>query len=229
MSDAKSDIIGGIRRALGRGALAASAADALGERLRHPAPNQVPARSRGLDREGLLSLFERQAGEVTASVACVASLGDVPAAIAGYLTAHNLPAELQAAPDPLLDAVPWDRRPLLRVARGRPSGKEAVGVTPAFAGIAETGTLMLLSGKSVPSTLNFLPDTHIVVLPVKRLVGALEDAWRQLRLRHPEGLPRTINLVTGPSSTGDIEQRIQKGAHGPRRLHIVVVEDAALD
>jgi L-lactate dehydrogenase complex protein LldG len=39
-------------------------------------------------------------------------------------------------------------------------------------------------------------------------------------------LPRTVNLITGPSRTGDIEQRIQLGAHGPRRLHIVLVEDA---
>ena len=39
------------------------------------------------------------------------------------------------------------------------------------------------------------------------------------------GLPRTVNFITGPSRTGDIEQRIELGAHGPRRLHIVVVDD----
>lgn len=229
MSDAKADILGGIRRALKREAIAGREAEALDGRLRHPAPNLVPARSRGLDRAALAALFERQAGEVMASIARVPTLAGVPEAIADYLAAHNLPAEIQTAPDPLLDAVPWDRRPLLRVTRGKPDGKEAVGVTPAFAGIAETGTLMLLSGASVPSTLNFLPDTHVVVLPAKRLVGALEDAWQALRLRYRGAMPRTVNLITGPSRTGDIEQRIQMGAHGPRRLHIIVVEDEALD
>jgi L-lactate dehydrogenase complex protein LldG len=102
-----------------------------------------------------------------------------------------------------------------------------VSVTGAFAAIAETGTLMLLSGPSGPTTLNFLPDNHIVVLRASQLVGAYEEAWGRLReLYGPGKLPRTVNLITGPSRTADIEQTIQLGAHGPRRLHILVVEDA---
>ena len=100
-----------------------------------------------------------------------------------------------------------------------------MSVTPAFAGIAETGTLMLTSGKDRPATLNFLPETHIVVLKASQVVGAYEDAWDLLRQAEGEGvMPRSVNLITGPSRTGDIEQKIQLGAHGPRRLHIVVVE-----
>ena len=92
----------------------------------------------------------------------------------------------------------------------------------AFAGVAETGTLIMRSGPNHPTTLNFLPDTHIVVIRKSQVVGTYEDAWDRLR----EGdMPRTVNLITGASRTGDIEQTIFMGAHGPRRMHIVLVED----
>ena len=98
-------------------------------------------------------------------------------------------------------------------------------------GFAETGTLMMASGPDHPSTLNFLPETHIVVLPAARIGGAYEEGWAHLRAEAARGdgegdgfMPRTVNLVTGPSRTADIEQTIALGAHGPRRLHIVIVE-----
>ncbi|MEZ5579927.1 MAG: LUD domain-containing protein [Candidatus Competibacteraceae bacterium] len=73
---------------------------------------------------------------------------------------------------------------------------------------------MLLSGPhSPPTTLNFLPDTHIVVLRADRIVGAYEDAWDLLRARGL-GMPRTVNFITGPSRSADIEQTVQMGAHG---------------
>ena len=119
---------------------------------------------------------------------------------------------------------------MLRIQRGKPSGAEGVGVTSAFAAVAETATLMIASGPDSPATMNFLPDTHVVVLPAARVVGPLEDAWDRLRATHDgpltgAAMPRTVNLVTGPSRTGDIEQKIEMGAHGPRRLHVIVVED----
>jgi L-lactate dehydrogenase complex protein LldG len=161
----------------------------------------------------------------------VSTLDEVPQAVAGFLASQNLPAELAMAPDPLLDRVPWDRRPLLRIRKGRSDGRDPVGVSAAFSGIAETATLMLASGPESPSTLNFLPDTHVVVLPASRVVGPMEEAWATLRAASPaaklsgEAMPRTVNFITGPSRTGDIEQKILMGAHGPRRLHIVIVED----
>jgi L-lactate dehydrogenase complex protein LldG len=82
---------------------------------------------------------------------------------------------------------------------------------------------MLLSGPQTPTTLNFLPDTHIVVVRADQVVATYEDGWDRLRVDRP--LPRVVNFITGPSRTGDIEQRIVLGAHGPRRLHIVVIED----
>jgi L-lactate dehydrogenase complex protein LldG len=167
------------------------------------------------------------AEEVQTSVARVADLADVPLAVAAYLAAENLPADLVASPDPALDAIPWAERPLLRLRRGKAEGSDKVSLTPAFAAVAETGTLMLVSGAASPTTLNFLPDTHIVVLRADQVVASYEDGWSLLRERQSAAgeaaLPRTVNFITGPSRTGDIEQRMQLGAHGPRRLHIVLV------
>src|SRR5205823_11592224 len=133
---------------------------------------------------------------------------EVPAEVARYLAAENLPAELVMAPDPALDAIPWGERPLLQIRRGRAEAGDAVSLTPCLAAIAETGTLMLVSGEATPTTLNFLPDTHIVVLRAGQVVAGYEDGWDLLRARFGASLPRTVNFITGPSRTGDIEQRI---------------------
>lgn len=236
MSEARAQILGGVRRSLARDALAPEHAATLETRLRGHAANLVPARAAGLEPRRLVELFEAQASKILASVVRVASLDAVPDAVAEYLAGRNLESELTMAPDPLLDGAPWDKRPLIKIRRGAADGKEPTGLSAAFAAIAETGTLMLVSGKNSPSALNFLPDTHIVVLPIARMVGPMEAAWDRLRQAFaPQGddiggasMPRTINFITGPSRTGDIEQKIEMGAHGPRRLHIIVVEDEAL-
>jgi L-lactate dehydrogenase complex protein LldG len=235
MSAARDDILGDIRRALRRGPLPADKTAELAGRVAAHRRNLVPARAAALDRAGRVDLFVTMAEEVQTTVARVSSEQDVPAEVARYLAAENLPAELVAAPDPSLDAIPWDTRPLLHIRRGRAAADDAVSLTPCLAAVAETGTLMLASGPGTPTTLNFLPDTHIVVLRAGQVVASYEDGWDLIRARaglspgaggDPRALPRTINLITGPSRTGDIEQRIQLGAHGPRRLHVVLVEDA---
>jgi L-lactate dehydrogenase complex protein LldG len=244
---ARDDILGGIRRSLRRGPLPADKTAALTAQLGTHRRNLVPARAAALDHGGRVDLFVVMAEEVQTTVARVASDRDIPAEVARYLAAENLPAELVAAPDASLDAIPWDTRPLLQIRRGRAEAHDAVSLTPCLAAVAETGTLMLASGPGSPTTLNFLPDTHIVVLHAGQVVASYEDGWDQLRAQPapprlagevdrptggPEGaggaplLPRTVNLITGPSRTGDIEQRIQLGAHGPRRLHVVLVENA---
>jgi L-lactate dehydrogenase complex protein LldG len=229
MSAARDDILGGIRRALWRGSLSPDKTAELTERIAAHRRNLVPARAAALDPAARADLFVAMAEEVQTSVAHVASQADIPAEVARYLAAENLPAELVVAPDPSVDAIPWAERPLLQIRRGRAEPQDAVSLTPCLAGIAETGTLMLASGPGTPTTLNFLPDTHIVVLHAGQIVASYEDGWDLLRVRTQDGapaLPRTVNLITGPSRTGDIEQRIQLGAHGPRRLHIVLVDDA---
>ncbi len=87
---------------------------------------------------------------------------------------------------------------------------------------------MLTSGPERPTTLNFLPETHIVLLTADQVVGGMEEAWAKLRERYGRGvMPRTVNLITGPSRSADIEQTLQMGAHGPRRLHIILVDGEA--
>lgn len=223
MSEARGEILAGIRRSLKRGRLTAARETELRERVAAHRRNLVPARATALDDRGRVDLFVAMAEEVQATVARVDTLAAVPEAVAGYLAAENLPAELVVAPDRSLDDIPWDARPLLRIRRGRAEPEDAVSLTPCFAAIAETGTLMLISGADTPTTLNFLPDTHIVVVRGDQIVAAYEDGWDRLRVGH--GLPRAINFITGPSRTGDIEQRIELGAHGPRRLHVIIVDD----
>ena len=107
---------------------------------------------------------------------------------------------------------------------------DLVSVQQAFAAVAETGTLMLPSDPKRPTTLNLLSDTAIVVLRTSRVVGPYEDAWDLLRRERKDAMtggfmPRNVMLVTGPSRSADIEQTLELGAHGPRRLHVVLIED----
>jgi len=186
--------------------------------------NLIPARAAALDHAGQVALFIAEAQAVDATIARVANAADVPGAVADFLSRQNLPAQLAMTPDPKLDAIPWETRPMLELRRGRAEDNDAAGITGAFAAIAETGTLMLISGAETPTRNNFLPDTHIVVLRASEVVACYEDGWDRLRAAGP--MPRTVNFITGPSRTGDIEQRLVLGAHGPRRLHIVLLDDA---
>jgi len=220
---ARDDILGGIRRALRRGPLPTGVQAELAERVDTHRRNLVPARAAALDPPARLELFVAMAEEVQTTVTRVAAAADIPAEVVRYLAAENLPAELVMAPHPALDAIPWQTRPLLQVRRGRAEPGDAVSLTPCLAAVAETGTLMLVSGAESPTTLNFLPDTHIAVVRAGQVVASYEDGWDLVR--GLGAMPRTINFVTGPSRTGDIEQRIQLGAHGPRRLHVVLVDE----
>ena len=221
-------ILGSIRRSLGRGPLNDAARAALDERMARPKTNLVPART-DISQDERVALFTSMAEAVFATVERVSGADAVPGAVADYLAGQNLPPALVMAPDPALDTYPWADRPMLAIRRDKAEEADRVGVTSALMGFAETGTLMMASGPDHPSTLNFLPETHIVVLPADRIGGAYEEGWAKLRAES-EGatgagfMPRTVNLVTGPSRTADIEQTITLGAHGPRRLHIVIVE-----
>ncbi|MEE8188827.1 MAG: lactate utilization protein C [Kiloniellales bacterium] len=229
MSGGREQILGNLRRSLGRTGEDEEARAAVAARLDSPARGTIPARAR-ISHVEQVDLFDSMAREQAATVVHVASAAEIPAAITEYLKAGNLPPKLRMAPHPELEALPWDSQPLIEVETGAARGDDQVSVTAAFAGIAETGTLLLTSGPQGPTTLNFLPETHIVVLKASQVVGAYEDAWDRVRAAYGRDvLPRTVNFITGPSRTADIEQTIQLGAHGPRRLHIVLIEDGGAD
>jgi len=217
----RDQILGNIRRALHRAAAPDTAP--LETRLSEPPTGPIPARGQ-LPRPERIELFLAMAKRASASVARVANAAAVPAAVADFLARENLPARLKLAPDPALTGLPWESRPLIEISTGASAGDDPVSLGHAVAGIAETGTLMLASGPMGPSTLDFLPETEIVLLSAEGIVGGLEEAWRLLRSRLPAGqLPRTVNFITGPSRSADIGQKLQLGAHGPRRLHIILV------
>ena len=226
MSEARERILAAIRSSLGRGRLDPDTEADLRARIAAHRRNLVPVRATALDERARVELFVAMAEEVQARVTRVGSPAEVPEAIARYLVTENLPAELVMAPDPSIDDIPWDTWPLLKIRRGRAEAEDRVSVTHCRAAIAETGTLMLISGAQTPTTLNFLPEVHIVVVRRDQVVATYEDGWDRLRAVETTGaLPRAINFVTGPSRTADIEQHIELGAHGPGRLHIVLIED----
>ena len=144
-----------------------------------------------------------------------------PVAIARYLKASNLP--LTGCVWPQLARPGWKSAGLALEPR-EANGSDAIGVTGAFSAIAETGTLMFSSGPDTPSTVSLLPETHVAVLEARRIVAHMEDAW-DLAPADFGQLPRAINFVSGHSRTDDIDQTIVMGAHGPYRVHIVVVRD----
>jgi len=220
----KQSILTAIRRGLKRGPLPADQAAMLLDRMAQHPRHLIPARSR-LPHPEQVDLFVRNVEREFGSVTRVADLDAVPGAVADYLALQNLPGSLIMAPHPDLQAIPWSARPLLDIREGRAQASDAVSVQHGFAGIAETGTLMVPSAPERPVTLNLLADTAITVLRASAIVGAYEEAWDKLRAEVAD-MPRNVMLITGPSRSADIEQTLELGAHGPRRLHIVLVEDA---
>ncbi len=225
----KEAILGAIRRGLKRGELPGDQQAMLRARMGKPPRQLIPLRSQ-VGRPEQVALLVRNIEKEFGTLVRVPDGDAVPEAVAIYLAAQNLPSELAMAPHPELQAMPWSSRPLLLIREGRAQATDLVSLQQGFAGIAETGTLMLPGTAQRPTTLNLLADTAIVVLRATRVVGAYEDAWDLLRRENADALtggfmPRNVMLVTGPSRSADIEQTLELGAHGPRRLHVVLIED----
>ncbi|HEY8381924.1 MAG TPA: lactate utilization protein [Microvirga sp.] len=221
---ARDEIFANIRRSLGVKGTEATRRGIVADRLER-APRGVTIARGQVSGEERLALFRTQAESALATVTEVASAAEVPQVVAEYLRNHNLPAAIRMGEDPRLTALPWDAT-ALELSRGRSEGADLNAVSHAFGAVAETGSLVMVSGPENPSTLNFLPDNHIVVVSAKDVAGDYESVWQKVRFAFGKSaMPRTVNWITGPSRSGDIEQTMLLGAHGPRRLHIVVVRD----
>jgi L-lactate dehydrogenase complex protein LldG len=224
MTQSRTAILASIRRSLGATGEERIRAGIVEERIDRAPKGVIPARGQ-LEAPAKLALFCQKAEGVQASIARVATAAEVPRAVADYLRLSNLPAAIRMGDDPRLAGLAWSAT-ALEVSTGRSSGADLSALSHAEAGVAETGTLVLISGHENPTTLNFLPDNHLVVLRASDIVGDLESVWGRIRKKVGKGaMPRTVNLITGPSRSGDIEQTILLGAHGPRNLHIIVVEE----
>ncbi len=170
----------------------------------------------------LVARFRQQAERTSQTLDRVESLDEVPAAVARYLSGLNLTK--QAIAWRTLDGLPWQEAGIAVEFR-KPVNEDMVGVTGCFCAVAETGTLMLLSGPDTFSSAALLPETHVAIVPESRIVGSIEDAFALAKKERGE-LPRATNFISGPSRTGDIEQTIVLGAHGPYRVHVILVAGA---
>jgi L-lactate dehydrogenase complex protein LldG len=219
--NSREDILGRVRARIGRTTdrtTTATGVDAVENWLqaRQPGPRPAPAGD-------LLATFKEKSETLATTVDVVDDASAVPATVARYLAERSLP--MRAVGWLELDSQPWRDAGIAFEGRGVVDA-DLVGITGCFCAIAETATLMLLSGPNTPATVSLLPETHIAIVAASRVVPAMEDAWRLLRTE-AGGLPRAVNFISGPSRTGDIEQTLVLGAHGPYRVHVVLVKDPA--
>lgn len=219
---ARASILAKVRKSLGAGSDEVRGAR-VEKRLADRASGIVPARGDG-DLDARRSLLRTMMEAADTTVDEVDSLQDVPAAIVTYLKDRNLPMQVRMGEDAMLAEAGWSAEPLLEVRGGRAEPSDLVSVSAAFSAVAESGTLVLHAGADNPTTLNFLPENHIVVVRAGDIEGNYEAVWSRLRNKFGDGnMPRVVNMVSGPSRTGDIEQTILLGAHGPKSLHLIIV------
>ncbi len=220
---AREEIFASVRRSLHVTGAETPRRAAVADRLAKAPSGVIPARGQG-DAATRVATFKAELERAAATLSEIGSADEIPREIARYLRELNLPAMLRIGADARLTDLPWGETSL-EVSHGPSDGQDLNAASTAFAGIAETGTLALVSGADNPTTLNFLPDNHVVVVFAEDIVGDMESVFARLRARYGAGqAPRTLNFVTGPSRSADIEQTLLFGAHGPRRLHVVFVK-----
>lgn len=226
IGSARDGILSQIRSSLGAAASDGARRAEVESRLTTPRAHLIPERvaKSPIELKGLFRTFlEGQ----SATVIEVAGADEIPSAIAQYLRSSNLPQRVRMGEDRYLDQLPWPKEPALERRRGRAAPDDEVGLSHAASAAAETGTLVLASGAANPVTLNYLPETHIVVVDAQNIVGSYESAFQRVRAIYGKGImPRTINFVSGPSRTADVGGRLVTGAHGPRRLCVIIVDEA---
>ena len=207
MSGGRDAVLASIRQSLGR---TGPSRDAI-----VPLPGAGPRPSFDDD---VVERFEAKMLEKSATLVRLASFADVAAEVARFVASVNAGKRLCVAP--ALAAIDWPAG--FEVEHRAARREDETSVTPCFAAVAESGAVVTLSGPDTPSTLNFVPDNHIVVVQAAQVVRDFEDVWTQWRASG-RLIPRSINMISGPSRTADIEMTIQLGAHGPRRLHILLI------
>jgi L-lactate dehydrogenase complex protein LldG len=219
---ARDAVLGRVRKALGvsgdRAQAGAAAESYVAAHAHGPRP-AMPA--------DLVARFMQRATDMESTVERLSDRTGVPAAVARYLDALVLPPALagqkshQGVCWPEFADLDWKGAGL--DIEARPTlGHDRLGITGSFCAIAETGTLVVLAGADTPTATTLLPDTHIAVVRAGLVVSGMEEAFALVR-RERGGLPRAMNMISGPSRTGDVEQTIVLGAHGPFRVHILVV------
>ncbi len=219
---AREIMLGRIRAKLPKAPDGARLAAVEARLAQHPR-NLIPERGQG-DLEHRIRVFTDMMQAVGGTVEILDDINEVPHAVAVYLRDGNLPASVRRGTDPVLAKLPWHRGGALEVKQGAAEDLDKASISRAFAGVAESGTIVQISGPDNPTTLNFLPEAHIVLLETSALFASYEEAWTKLRNLMGEGnMPRAVNMISGPSRTADIEQTIVRPAHGPKNMHVIIV------
>jgi L-lactate dehydrogenase complex protein LldG len=215
---AREEILARIRARQGKPAAATlSEREAVRSQIAAHAPSPRPR----MDWDTVARFRERALG-LASTVEEVDAPAAVPAAVARYLATHSLSRSAICWPE--LGGLDW-RSAGIEIAVREARETDLVGITGAFCAIAETGTLMTISGRDTPGTASLLPETHIAVLGKSRIVRGMEEAWQLARAELGQ-LPRAVSFISGPSRTADIEQTVTLGAHGPYRVHIILAGSA---
>ena len=166
--------------------------------------------------------FRAKAEANLMSLRDVARIEDVPAAVAQILIQANRPADVSVAP--ALRGLPWPATMKIRTGKARIG--ERLTVSLATAGIAETGSVILCSGDTAPSSLSFAAEVHVIILQRTSIRAYLEDALDLVKALPV--WPRAVNVVSGPSRTADVAGIVVRPAHGPKAVHLLMVgTDAA--
>ncbi len=220
----RDNILARVKRSLSTPADDSARQATVAERLAKAPQGIIPKRAQLPDDERV-TMFCALAEKYNATTTRISSIEQLPGEVSRYLKARNLPAEIRMGNDAFFDGARFESERTLEVKKGASDGTELTGLSHAVGAVAESGTLVLTSGPDNPVTISFLPEHHIVVVKASDVGGTLEDAFANIRTTYGKGeMPRTVNFVTGPSRSGDIEQTILLGAHGPRALHIVVID-----
>lgn len=210
---ARDEILGRVRAGVGKEDFAArrAAAEAyMAARRRGPQP---------VIGGELATRFRAKAESLSSTLEAVAEAHEVPTAVARHLQQQGLPSSGVVTSD--VAAFDWASSGLQLSPRPAVDS-DLLGISGCFCAVAETGTLLLLSGPETPASVSLLPETHIALVEVSRIVATMEDAFALLRSERGS-LPRAVNFISGPSRTGDIEQTIVLGAHGPCRVHLILI------
>jgi len=207
-----------VREALGKklpDAQAKANAEAYVTTHRHGPRPQMPA--------DLRARFIERARDMSSTVESIAAMSEAPQAIARYLDtlAPEIGQSRTGVCWPEFATLDWSTAGL-SIASRPTLGDDLLGITGCFCAIAETGTIVITSSATTPTATALLPDTHVAIVRTERIVSGMEEAFALIRAEQG-ATPRALNLISGPSRTGDIEQTIVLGAHGPFRVHLLVI------
>ena len=176
--------------------------------------------------DSLSQLLKRKLEAVQSSVDVVSSGDQAGQSIVDFLSAHGCAMDVGILPGMDVELLSLDQRVQFYLCED--FAKCHTVITRAPFGIAETGTVVLPSSIQTPTLANFLPDNCIVLLNESDIVPYLEDALLAVQ-KSDAGMPRALNLISGPSKTADIEQTLVYGAHGPIQLHVIIYADSTVE